>query len=137
MLGPAIRTPISQLLNLPVVPSIFGFDPRFQLIHEVDVVRSILFVLENDLAGIYNVAGDGMLPWSEVATICGVTVATATAGGMPLKMSSGVSRNPPPTPNIPASNAAIGAKPACAKATRRVPDMPMRRVPVNISQLLY
>lgn len=71
VLGPAIRTPISQLLNLPVVPSIFGFDPRFQLIHEVDVVRSILFVLENDLAGIYNVAGDGMLPWSEVATICG------------------------------------------------------------------
>ncbi len=71
VLGPAIRTPISQLLNLPVVPSIFGFDPRFQLIHEVDVVRSILFVLEHDLAGIYNVAGDGMLPWSEVATICG------------------------------------------------------------------
>lgn len=71
VLGPAIRTPISQLLHLPVVPSIFGFDPRFQIIHELDVVRSILFVLKNDLAGIYNVAGDGMLPWSEVATICG------------------------------------------------------------------
>ncbi len=54
-----------------MVPSIFGFDPRFQLIHEDDVVRSILFVLEHDLPGIYNVAGDGMLPWSEVATICG------------------------------------------------------------------
>ncbi len=71
VLGPAIRTPISHLLNLPLVPSIFGFDPRFQLVHEVDVVRSILFVLSHDLAGIYNVAGDGMLPWSEVATICG------------------------------------------------------------------
>jgi len=71
VVGPEIRTPITHLLNLPVVPSIFGFDPRFQLIHEDDVVRSILFVLEHDLAGIYNVAGDGMLPWSEVATICG------------------------------------------------------------------
>lgn len=71
VLGPAIVTPLSQLLQLPVVPSILGFDPRFQFVHEEDVVRSILFVLDHELAGIYNVAGDGMLPWSEVATICG------------------------------------------------------------------
>jgi UDP-glucose 4-epimerase len=71
VLGPAIRTPFSQLLQLPLVPSVFGYDPRFQFVHEDDVVRSILFVLDHDLAGIYNVAGDGMLPWSEVATICG------------------------------------------------------------------
>jgi UDP-glucose 4-epimerase len=71
VLGPAISTPFSKLLQLPLVPSVFGFDPRFQFVHEDDVVRSILFVLDQDLAGIYNVAGDGMLPWSEVATICG------------------------------------------------------------------
>ena len=71
VLGPTIETPFSKLLQLPLVPSILGFDPRFQFIHEDDVVRSIMFMLENDLAGIYNVAGDGMLPWSEVATICG------------------------------------------------------------------
>jgi UDP-glucose 4-epimerase len=28
-------------------------------------------VLEHDLPGIYNVAGDGLLPWSEVAALCG------------------------------------------------------------------
>ncbi len=71
VLGPTIVTPFSQILQLPRVPSVFGFDPRFQFIHEDDVIRSILFVLDNELAGIYNVAGDGMLPWSEVATICG------------------------------------------------------------------
>jgi UDP-glucose 4-epimerase len=71
VLGPTISTPFSKLLQLPMVPSILGFDPRFQFVHEEDVVRSILFVLDHDLAGIYNVAGDGMLPWSEVATICG------------------------------------------------------------------
>jgi hypothetical protein len=37
----------------------------------------------------------------EEATICGVTEATATAGGMPVKIRSGVSRKPPPTPNMP------------------------------------
>ena len=57
----------SKALELPVVPSLFGFDPRFQFVHEDDVVRSILFVLDRDLPGIYNVAGDGLLPWSEVA----------------------------------------------------------------------
>ena len=67
VLGPDIVTPISRALELPLVPSIFGFDPRFQFVHEDDVVRSILFVLDRHLPGIYNVAGDGLLPWSEVA----------------------------------------------------------------------
>jgi UDP-glucose 4-epimerase len=70
VLGPDIETPITRALRLPLVPSIFGFDPRLQFVHERDVVRSILFVLERHLPGIYNVAGDGLLPWSEVARIC-------------------------------------------------------------------
>jgi hypothetical protein len=32
------------------------------------------------------------------------TVATATAGDMPRKISSGVIRNPPPMPNMPEMN---------------------------------
>jgi UDP-glucose 4-epimerase len=71
VLGPDITTPLAKALELPFVPSMFGFDPRFQFVHEDDVVRAILFVLENDVQGIYNVAGDGLLPWSEVAAICG------------------------------------------------------------------
>lgn len=71
VLGPELSTPLSRMLEQPVVPSMFGFDPRFQFVHEDDVVRAILFVLEHELAGVYNVAGDGLLPWSEVAAICG------------------------------------------------------------------
>jgi UDP-glucose 4-epimerase len=71
VLGEQIRTPLSKALSLPVVPRIFGFDPRFQFVHEDDVIRAILFVLEHNLPGVYNVAGDGLLPWSEVAGICG------------------------------------------------------------------
>ena len=52
------RDPIFYALSLG-----FGQDPINK--------EQLPFVLENDLAGIYNVAGDGMLPWSEVATICG------------------------------------------------------------------
>jgi len=71
VLGPDITTPLSSALELPIVPSIFGFDPRFQFVHEEDVLRSLLFMLNNQHAGIFNVAGDGLLPWSEIAAICG------------------------------------------------------------------
>ena len=71
VLGPEIVTPLSTLLEMPVVPSIFGFDPRLQFVHEDDVIRSILFVLDQQVPGIFNVAGDGLLPWTEVAAICG------------------------------------------------------------------
>jgi UDP-glucose 4-epimerase len=71
VLGTDIVTPLSRALELPLVPSIFGFDPRFQFVHEEDVVRSVHFALGTKLPGIYNVAGDGLLPWSEVARLCG------------------------------------------------------------------
>jgi UDP-glucose 4-epimerase len=71
VLGPDIRTPLSKALSLPVVPRIFGFDPRFQFVHEDDVIAAILFAVDRNLPGVYNVAGDGLLPWSEVAAICG------------------------------------------------------------------
>jgi hypothetical protein len=36
--------------------------------------------------------------------MCVETVATATTGAMPRKIRSGVSRNPPPIPNMPERN---------------------------------
>lgn len=71
VIGPTIVTPLTKALNLPLVPSILGFDPRFQLVHEDDVIRSIVHVLSNRIPGIFNVTSDGMLPWSEIAAICG------------------------------------------------------------------
>jgi len=71
VIGPEIVTPLTNALRMPLVPSVFGFDPRFQFVHEEDVVRSILFVFGEQVPGLFNVAGDGMLPWSEVAKICG------------------------------------------------------------------
>jgi len=71
VIGSEIETPLTRALQLPMVPSIMGFDPRFQFVHEDDVIRSILFTFDHSLPGVYNVAGDGLLPWTEVAAICG------------------------------------------------------------------
>ena len=71
VLGDDIDTPFSEALRRPFVPEILGFDPRVQFVHEDDVVDALMYATNNDIPGIYNVAGDGNLPWSEACTIIG------------------------------------------------------------------
>jgi UDP-glucose 4-epimerase len=71
VLGTHLATPISRSLSRPVCPAIFGFDPLLQFVEEDDVVRALLHVTQGSIPGLYNVAGDGRLPWTEVAAICG------------------------------------------------------------------
>jgi UDP-glucose 4-epimerase len=71
VLGPDITTTLTRLLELPAVPAVFGFDPRLQFVHEDDVVRALRFAMDHRLRGAYNVAGDGLLPWSEVIAMVG------------------------------------------------------------------
>ncbi len=71
VLGDDIDTPFTQALRRPIVPEIFGFDPRVQFVHEDDVVNALMYATTNDVPGVYNVAGDGNLPWSEVCAIVG------------------------------------------------------------------
>jgi UDP-glucose 4-epimerase len=70
-LGPDQRTTHTELFKLPAIPSILGFDPRYQFIHEDDLVGALRFAAENDLAGVYNAAADGVLALSEVASLLG------------------------------------------------------------------
>jgi len=70
-LGPDLRTTHTELFRLPAIPCILGFDPRYQFIHEEDLVGVLRFAAETDLPGIYNAAGDGVLALSEVASLLG------------------------------------------------------------------
>jgi UDP-glucose 4-epimerase len=70
-LGPDLRTSHTALLSLPAVPGILGFDPRYQFIHEDDIVGALHHVVVNDAPGIYNVAPDGVLSLSEIAGLLG------------------------------------------------------------------
>ncbi|HEX2398371.1 MAG TPA: NAD-dependent epimerase/dehydratase family protein [Solirubrobacteraceae bacterium] len=74
-LGPELKTSHSQLLSLPVVPTILGFDPRYQFIHEDDIVGCLEHAVRNDLPGIYNGAADGVLALSEVIGLLGKPMA--------------------------------------------------------------
>jgi UDP-glucose 4-epimerase len=74
-LGPDQRTTHTELFRLPAIPCILGFDPRYQFIHEEDLVGVLRFAAETDLAGVYNAAGDGVLALSEVASLLGKPLA--------------------------------------------------------------
>jgi UDP-glucose 4-epimerase len=71
VLGPDVRTSHVDLFSLPAVPMILGFDPRYQFVHEDDVVHALEHAVSHDLPGVYNVAGDGVLALSEVASLLG------------------------------------------------------------------
>jgi UDP-glucose 4-epimerase len=66
-----VSTMFSQALSLPVTPTIAGFDPQLQFVEQDDVVRAIEFAVTRELEGVYNVAGDGRVPWSEIRAIAG------------------------------------------------------------------
>jgi UDP-glucose 4-epimerase len=71
VLGPSVRTSHVELFSLPAVPMILGFDPRYQFVHEDDVVNALKHVALYQLPGVFNVAADGVLALSEVAGLLG------------------------------------------------------------------
>ncbi len=63
--GPFIDTPLTRYFQLPVVPTVFGFDPRLQLLHENDAVEVLRQASTSDRPGTFNVAADGVLLLSQ------------------------------------------------------------------------
>lgn len=71
VLGAGMNTSLTRVLSLPVVPTILGFDPRVQVLHEDDLVGILAHAVQNDLEGIYNGAADGVLSLGEVLDLLG------------------------------------------------------------------
>jgi UDP-glucose 4-epimerase len=71
VLGPDVETAHTRLFDLPLIPMILGFDPRYQFAHEDDVVNALLHAALHDLPGVFNVAGDGVLAFTEVCSLLG------------------------------------------------------------------
>ena len=72
VLGPTVRTSITQYLSLPVIPSALGFDPRLQFLHEEDAVDALYQAISSeDSAGIFNIAAEGIVYLSKAARLLG------------------------------------------------------------------
>ena len=66
-----VRNAPSNYLRLPVVPTLMGFDPMMQAVHQDDVVSAIRLALRPGVRGIFNVAGPPALPLSHAITMLG------------------------------------------------------------------
>ena len=64
-------TSLGRYLSLPVVPTFAGFDPRLQLLHEDDAADVIVRAVLGDHAGVFNVAGDGVVLLSQAIGVMG------------------------------------------------------------------
>ncbi|PWG07112.1 NAD-dependent dehydratase [Streptomyces sp. V2] len=70
ILGPGAETPLASYFELPVLPTVFGYDPRLQFVHEDDVIE-VLRIASHEPArgtlnsGTFNIAGDGVLLLSQ------------------------------------------------------------------------
>ncbi|HKW06429.1 MAG TPA: NAD-dependent epimerase/dehydratase family protein [Candidatus Dormibacteraeota bacterium] len=62
---------LARYISLPIVPTFAGFDPRLQLLQEEDAVEAIVRAVVGDHAGVYNVAGDGVVLLSQAIAIMG------------------------------------------------------------------
>ena len=69
--GGRIRTSHIDLFSGRVIPVIAGFDPRYQFIHEDDIVGCLEHAVRHDVPGVYNGAADGVLVLSEVCDLLG------------------------------------------------------------------
>jgi UDP-glucose 4-epimerase len=68
-----VRNAPSNYLRLKVIPTLMGFDPMVQVIHQDDVVTAIGCALRPGIRGIYNLAGPPPLPLSRLIGLTGRT----------------------------------------------------------------
>lgn len=65
LIGPRIDAALTRYFALPVVPTAFGFDARLQMLHSEDALAVLEKATMGDKAGVFNVAGDGVLMLSQ------------------------------------------------------------------------
>lgn len=77
ILGPTADTPLAQFLLNDRAPTLLGFNPLFQVLHEEDAVAALVHAALNDLPGVYHIAAADTLPLNKML---------ALAGKLPLPM---------------------------------------------------
>jgi len=65
-IGPALDTPLSRYLALPVVPVQLGFDPRLQLLHSADATGALVTATRTPVRGAVNVGPSGSISLSRI-----------------------------------------------------------------------
>ncbi len=71
VLGPTADNPATRFFRRPVAPTLLGFDPLWQAVHEEDACAALLHVLDRPSAGVFNVVSADVLPLSAMIGLAG------------------------------------------------------------------
>ncbi len=71
VIGPRIRTAMTDYFRLPLIPVPLGWDGRLQFVHEDDVIAATLRATTGPAVGTVNVAGDGVITVGQAAALTG------------------------------------------------------------------
>jgi UDP-glucose 4-epimerase len=71
MLGANVDGFMARLLSRSTVPTVMGYDPLLQFVHEVDALDALKRAVDQDHPGAFNIAADGVLPYSTVLRLGG------------------------------------------------------------------
>ena len=71
ILGPTVSNHITRYLSRKLVPTMMGFDPLVQFVHEIDAIAAIKLAVDREVPGTFNIVGDGVLPLSTVIKLAG------------------------------------------------------------------
>lgn len=71
LLGPTVENYVTRWLTQALVPTLMGFDPLVQFVHEVDALAALKLALDREAPGAFNIVGDGVLPLSTVIKLIG------------------------------------------------------------------
>lgn len=69
--GPTVDSPLSLYFELPVAPTLLGYDPRIQLLHEDDAAELIALAVGAGHPGVFNVAAPGAMYLSQALRLAG------------------------------------------------------------------
>lgn len=71
ILGPTVHNYVTRYLSRRVVPTMMGFDPLVQFVHEIDAIAAVKLAVDRDHDGVFNIVADGVLPLSTVIKLAG------------------------------------------------------------------
>jgi UDP-glucose 4-epimerase len=71
ILGPTVDNYVTRYLSRKLVPTMMGYDPLLQFVHEVDAIAAFKLAIDRDVPGTFNVVGEGVVPLSTVIKLAG------------------------------------------------------------------
>jgi UDP-glucose 4-epimerase len=71
IMGPTVNNFVTRFFSRAVVPTLLGYDPLLQFVHEDDALDAFHAAVARDFPGVYNIVGSGVLPLSTLLKLGG------------------------------------------------------------------